>query len=120
MIQDVEELGAKLHAESFRDTCDGYVLIERHIQVEQLRTGRQVSSCRSYSLDRVWHREACGVDVMKRIGRVLYFAPGHIVRPAIYVGASKSQRVLAEWPDDHGKGYARAGANDASHLPVAE
>src|SRR5258706_14934850 len=53
VVQDIEELGAELHAEAFRNTWDGYVFVGRHIQVEQAGTRRNISARVTQSRDRV-------------------------------------------------------------------
>src|SRR6266436_4650030 len=111
VIQDVEEFCAELHTEAFGDPGYGYVLVERHIQVEEMRAGRDIAARVTQSRDRVRRGEAFGIDVAKRIRGVLYFAPRNIIGPAVNIRTLKPQRISAY---DHGKGHARTGAKYAA------
>src|ERR1700737_2282003 len=56
MIENIENLGAELEVESFRDALDVVVLEQRKVQRSNPRTDDDVSPCIAAQIEALWER----------------------------------------------------------------
>src|SRR6267143_1766193 len=118
-IQDVEDLGPQLHIHAVRSRFDVVVLEERHIQIDEPRADHRIAADVAESRDRVRHREALRLDVVRRVARidrVVATRPAEKVRERERVAALRAERISI---DERGEWTSAADRQYGADLPPA-